>query len=98
MSWGEAVRLMTVLRRDPSSQFAASVEKWDRPVSPEWAMLADLFDLQHISKAKKRPDPVPRPWDKGKRHSTTKRGDAAGRTRAEVVAILNDHGHNLPVP
>lgn len=96
MSWGEAVRLMAILRRDSSSQFAASIEQWDGPVSAEWAMLANLFDVQHMSKAKKRPDPVPRPWDKGKK-TRTRRGDAGGRSLIEVAAILNAHGHSLPV-
>ena len=96
MTWGEATRLLAVLRSDPSSQFAAAAEGWDRAVSAEWAMLANLFDLQHASKSKKRPDPVPRPWDKGKKRAT-KYGNAGGRSRREVVEILNAHGHDLPV-
>lgn len=95
MSWGEVIRLLTILRQDPGSQFCASLERWTHAASREWTMLAQLYDLQHMSKSKKKPDPWPRPWDKGK-GSTTRHGNAAGRTRGEVVAILNAHGHNLP--
>jgi hypothetical protein len=85
---------MTLLRRDPSSQFAASVEGWTRPASFEFIALAQLLDQYAVVHFKK-PKPFPRPWDKeGK--SVKRHGNIAGRTRAEVVTILNAHGHNLP--
>jgi hypothetical protein len=62
MSWGEAVRLFRQLTRDWSSAVAASLAGWDYPLSREGIILADIFDLQHSSKSKKRPKPYPRPY------------------------------------
>lgn len=55
---------MVELCRDPSSHVAVSVAGWTRPVTDAAMVLADLFDLQHNSKAKRRPKPYPRVWDK----------------------------------
>lgn len=62
MRWGECYRLTRVLAGDPSSQVAAALSKWDYPFSRGEQVLADLFDLQHQSKASRRPSPYPRPW------------------------------------
>ena len=91
MSWGEAIRLAEVLAGDPSSRIAAAIGRWDYPFTREAAILMDLFDLQHASKSKKKPKPYPRPWPA---EGTRRRGKTT-RTRAEVVAILNAHGHQL---
>jgi hypothetical protein len=86
MGWGEALRLIRILRADPSSMLAASVEGWDYPLSRGDAALMDLYDLQHASKSSKRPKPYPRPYRaEGKKE---RRGDAAGRNAAEVLALL----------
>lgn len=87
----EAARLTAILREDPSSATAAALAGWSHPMSREALILADLFDVEHMSKAKKRPDPYPRPWANAQR-TTTRKGDAAGRTRAEVIAILRTLG------
>lgn len=56
---------MLQLCQDPSSHVAVSVAGWARPVTDAAMVLADLFDLQHQSKSKKRrPKPYPRAWDK----------------------------------
>jgi hypothetical protein len=62
MGWDEAARLAAILLRDPSSQLAASVAGWERPWSHDWAVTADLYDLQRQSKSKRRVKPYPRPW------------------------------------
>ena len=57
-------------------------------------MLADLYDLQHFSKVdpkKSKPKPYPRPWPSTEK-TVEKFGDAGGRTPAQVVEILRDHG------
>lgn len=85
MRWGEAYRLAGVLARDPASAVAASVAGWHYPLSREALALADLYDLQHHSKVKRKPKPYPRPWvDKDrKRHGT-------GRyTPNELRAVLS---------
>lgn len=93
MDWGEAASLARTLRADPSSAIAASIEGWTHPVSREALILMDQFDLNHAINSKKTPKPHPgRPWkqDDAKRE---RRGDAAGRTREQVVAILRQFGH-----
>lgn len=98
MGWDEAIRLIAILRRDPSSMIAAALEGWDHPVSREALILMDLFDLDmsiNTDRKKGKPKPHPgRPFkvDGGKRERI---GKAAAR--ADVAAILNAHGHALPV-
>jgi hypothetical protein len=96
MGWGEALRLVRILRADPGSMLAAAIEGWDYPFPRGEAMQADLYDLQFAKTGAKNRKPYPRPYkpDDG---SKKRRGNAAGRTRAEVVEILNAHGHQLPV-
>lgn len=87
MSWGEAIRLAEVLAADPSSQMAAALAGWEHPVSREDITLRDLYDLQHMSKAKKRPKPYPRPWAKERRRL----GAGTRLTPDELRAILDAH-------
>lgn len=88
MSLGEAWRLTLQLGQDPSSAVAAALARWDHPLSREALLLADLFDLEHTVNARTRPKPHPmRPFtadDRQKRHL----GNTAGRTRPQVLAIL----------
>ena len=63
MSFGEAIRLVSVLSADPSSQVCASVAGWSHPVTRTDLTLRDLFDLQHATKSKRKPKPYSRPWD-----------------------------------
>lgn len=97
MGWDEAIRLAGILRADPSSMLAASMEGWTHPVSREALILMDQFDLDMaVNSGKKTPQPHPgRPWKQ--KGEARKFGNTAGRSRAEVVEILNRHGHNLPV-
>jgi hypothetical protein len=67
MDWAETWRLMLVLASDPSSQVAPALAGWKHPLSRESIVLLDLFDLQHTSKAKRRPKAYPRPWDAEKK-------------------------------
>lgn len=84
MRWGEAYRLASVLARDPASAVAAAVAGWDYPISRDALVLADLYDLQHAAKAKRRPKPYPRPWgNKDRKHSGTGR-----YTTDELRAVL----------
>lgn len=98
IGWGEAIRLVGILRADPSSALAAAMEGWDHPISREALVLMDLFDLDMaVNAGKKKPQPHPgRPW-KSTDRTMQRHGNAGGRSRAEVAQILNAHGHNLPV-
>lgn len=102
MSWGEALRLVRLLLNDPSSQFGAEMAGWRFPVDRSTLVLSDLYDFQTavrwVDGGKKGPRPVPHPGrpmkvDDG---SGIRRGNAAGRSRAEVVEILSRFGH-VPV-
>lgn len=88
MTYGEAWRLTAILTADPTSQVTAALQGWDGPRSREWFVLADLFDLTHATAAK-HPKPYPRPYRDGVQRGRT------NRPRAEVVAILNAHGHDF---
>ena len=83
MSYGEALRLITVLAGDPSSQTAAALGGWAHPITRTDSTLRDLYDLQHISKAKRKPEPYPRPWDERPTHT----GAGTSLTIAEYRAI-----------
>lgn len=87
MDWAEAARLFFELLKEPSSHVAALLNEWDRPVSPEWIALADLFDLHRaINHDKKRGQfkPSPRPWP----DPNVKRIGKATRSQAEIRAAI----------
>lgn len=62
ISWIEAVYLVSVLMRDPTSWLQSAYAGWKYPVSHEWMLLAELFDLEHQVNSKKKVKPLPRPW------------------------------------
>jgi FMN phosphatase YigB (HAD superfamily) len=78
--------LVEDLLKDPRSRLQAVVAGWDHPVSREEVVLMDLFDLQHSSKAKRKPKPYPRPWPIAKKKYGGKK--TVRRTAAEALAIL----------
>lgn len=101
MDWREAVGHARILRRDPSSQLVASLEGWDYPLERGGWMLADLIDIQGgkaLGKKWKRYPRPTKPESAGQRWGNLI-DPATGeiRSRAQVVAILNRAGHNLPV-
>lgn len=83
MTYGEAWRLFLLLSADPSSHVAAAMNGWSFPASREALALFDLFDLQHASKAKRRPAPYQRPWVANERK---RRG--RGMPLEELKAVL----------
>lgn len=93
MGWGEAVGHVRILRRDPSSQIAAAVEGWDHPLSREAAVLMDVWDLEYAKAGTKKREQYPRPFKTKARTTTERVGNAAGRSRDEVVAHLRRLGH-----
>lgn len=88
MTWSEATRLSGLLLADPSSWVCASVAGWQHPLSREAITLADLFDLTYAANTSRKSNrkPYPRPWvadSQGRKH-----GNAAGRSRDEILEIL----------
>lgn len=94
MGWGEALRMVRILRSDPGSMLAAAIEGWDYPFPREVAVTADLYDLEFAKTGAKNRQPYPRPYATDVREKK-RRGNAAGRSRAQVVEILRAHGHTL---
>lgn len=80
---GEAVLLARALMRDPRSRLHAVEAGWDHPISREWLLLADLWDLE-LQKAVQRGrfKPYPRPFGK------QKLGGRRRRTASEALSIL----------
>lgn len=98
IGWDEALRLVRILRADPSSALAASFEGWDHPISREALILMDQFDLDMAVNSGKRNKPKPHPMRPWKQQGDVQRyGNTGGRSRSEVVEILNAMGHSLPV-
>ena len=92
----EVARLVTILRNDPSSAIAAALEGWDYPIDRTTLAVLDLFDLTVMAHSSgKGPKPKPhggRPF-RERIQEQRRRGDAAGRTRAEMIDILRRFGH-----
>lgn len=85
--YDEALQLMLTLLRDPTSWLAAAVAGWDHPWSYEAMLLADIHDLQHMSKVKRGQfKAYPRPWPARKTKLGGKRQKR--RTATEVLALL----------
>lgn len=86
VTWVEAIMLIAVLMRDPSSWLQASYSGWDFPVSREWIVAAHSYDLLAMvnSGKGKKPKPYPNPFP-------TKSDVRVGKTdlpRGVVVAHL----------
>lgn len=64
-SFTEVDALLRVRAREPDSWLFAAVNGWRYPVSREWMMLADLYDLTGKAAAGRRwKKSYPRPWPK----------------------------------
>ena len=90
MPYGEAVRLVGVLAADPSSHIAAALNEWKQPRTPEWLVLADLFDA-FVRANYRKAQRYPRPFLEG---GAVKRGKT-NLPRADVIDLLNRHGHTF---
>ena len=84
-------RVTEVLAGDPSSQVSAALNGWPNPVSREFMVAADLYDVFVAANTRKgrRPKPYPRPWlDQGR-----KKYGRVTRPQKEVIAALVARGH-----
>ena len=84
MSWLEAVYLVSVLMRDPSSWLQAATSEWTHPVSRDWIVATHTYDLLAAVNSKK-PKPYPTPWPA---QNTKKLGSAKGQSRTDVLKNL----------
>lgn len=91
MTWGEAWRVYTVLRADPSSAIAAAEEGWPYPVSRESVVLMDLYDLTHqIAAGRQVIKTYPRPWPDA--NKSVLGGKPHGLSQETVLALLARRG------
>lgn len=81
----EAAQLISILIQKPDSWLCAAMAKWKHPVSNEWTVLVNTYDLLAQVNSKKKPKPYPRPW-KSNGASTLGR---AGQSRSDVLNRLN---------
>jgi hypothetical protein len=96
IGWDEALRLVRIIRSDPSSALAAEIEGWSHPVSRLEVVLMDLWDLTAAAATSKgKPPRYPRVWKaKGE---ATRHGNAAGLDPADVKRRLAEMaGRTLP--
>lgn len=63
MPYREALHLVEVLTKDPSSWLQAGVSGWAHPASREWFLSADLYDLERAKAPGRRAKPYARPND-----------------------------------
>lgn len=78
--------LVRMLMADTNSWLQAAVAGWDHPVSREWIIAAQSFDLAHAAASKHRPKPMPRPWPDTKNKIGGKK--TVRRSIEDVRAIL----------
>jgi hypothetical protein len=62
ITWLEAILLVSVLLRDPSSWTQSAKNDWDYPVDRNWMLASQTFDLLAMVNSKKKPKPYPTPW------------------------------------
>ena len=95
--WDEVVYLVAVLLRDPTSWLQTSVNKWDHPITYDWAAQVATYDLLAQVHSKRKPKPYPRPW---KNANSTRKGTVRKDAR-ELLAKAKQgemNWQNKPTP
>lgn len=85
----EMFLLVKMLLADPTTRLHTAVAGWDHPVSYEWILAAQHFDLAHSAASKHRPKLYPRPWPELKNKIGGKK--TVARSIEDVRAILRPH-------
>lgn len=85
MTFLEAVLLVSVLMRDPSSWLYAAEAEWDFPVSREWIVATHTYDLHAMVNSKSKPKPYPTPWPA---ENTKRIGSSKKQSSADVLKNL----------
>lgn len=81
----EAAHLISILVQQSDSWLCSALAKWKYPVTNEWTVLVNTYDLLAQINSKKKPKPYPRPW---KSNGASKLG-GTGQPRSEVIDRLN---------
>jgi hypothetical protein len=85
ITWLEAIWLVSVLLRDPSSWTQAAKNDWDYPVDRNWIIGSQTFDLLAMVNSKKKPKPYPTPWPDS---NTNRLRPKKAQTRSNVLDKL----------
>lgn len=85
ITWLEAVYLVAVLMRDPTSWLQAVSAGWKFPVSQEWMVAVHTYDLLAAVNSKNKPKPYPTPWPAP---NEARVGSSKPRSRSEVIQRL----------
>jgi hypothetical protein len=70
--------------KDPTSWTQAAQNNWTHPVSFDWMIAANTYDLLTAVNSKRKPKPYPTPWVK---KDTNKIG-SKNQTREHVLNML----------
>lgn len=81
----EAIYLAAILLRDPESWLQAAENEWKFPVSREYQVLVNTYDLHALVNSKNKPKPYPVPWPL---EGVKKIGSARGTSREKVLKNL----------
>lgn len=97
VSFEELELLVKIFARDPESWFQAAVNGWKYPVSHEWIVLANQYDMNAQLNSKRKPKPIARPWPSG---NETKIGTARPDAREilQKAKAGNLEWHNKLTP
>lgn len=100
MTLPEAGRLATQLLADPSSAIHAAAAGWPHPLAASAIIAADQLYLDHVKTwvegGKRGPKPKMHPLYPIVEEDEAQRfGNTGGRSREQVVEILNRLGHSL---
>lgn len=85
VSYLEAIYLTSILMKDTSSWVGSKLAKWTYPVTREWIITQDLYNLTYAIASKKLPKPYPTPW---KQKGEKSLGKIGGRTQQEILDRL----------
>lgn len=86
MTYLEATHLIAILVQSSDSWLCSALADWKHPVSNEWTVLANVYDLLAQVNSKKKPKPYQRPW---KTTDTSKLGSKNVQSRSDVIKRLN---------
>lgn len=96
MTFGEALRLVDILTRDPDSWVHAALADWEHPASREFFVLADLFDafVRANTPKGRKVERYPRPLPDKERQV-----DTFGERiePADMAEVLRGFGRDVPV-
>jgi len=98
VSFEELELLVKIFARDPNSWFQAAVNGWKYPVSHEWIVLANQYDMNAQINSKRKPKPMARPWPSGNEVKVgTTRPDARAILDKAKAGTLEWHNKHMPM-